>query len=135
MMQLSGTLKTENGDVTFTCEAENTSQLFTEYAAGSEVFLDPANLNCPLLDEVEQYSYNVRQMGETKHLAYEIVAQGWLNKRRAWARKSFGVKDDDTRNLFPHRKWPKNHSKEGEYIPNNGWKMYDKDAGEDVSPE
>jgi len=127
------TLSRTVGDVTFTCDGESTSELFTQFAAGEEIFLDPSNYDCPFF-EVDKYSFGIRPMGDTKHIAYELTAAGWKDKNRVFARKSFGVRDDGSNNLFPHRKWPKGHSQADEYIPNNGWKMYDKDAKEDVSP-
>ena len=54
------TLSRTVGDVTFTCSGENTSDLMTKFAVGEEVFLDPSNYDCGILDTVDKYTFGTR---------------------------------------------------------------------------
>ena len=128
MMRLSGNV----GNLTYSVEAAQANDLFESFGAGQEVFLDPTNHVCGICG-CDNISFETRQVGEKNHTVYELACQGYDKDGRCWSKKTFGVKDDGKGTLFPHRKWGKGHSKEGEYIPNNGWKTWDKDAGEEVS--
>lgn len=112
------------GDVTVVAEGERFTDVFGQLASSEEVFQNPNTTKCGWCGGTN-LRWQVRDHdGDDYH---EIVCQN----HECRAKFTFGEKKDKNAkdNLYPHRKWGKNHPEAGEWIPHNGWKKYSKDLG------
>jgi len=122
------TYVTQDGRMTVEIEGNSDKELFRKLAHFQEVFEDvPAAKIGDKLVEGGNVLYRVRkakytdEKGKEKEAEYfeKLIANGPL----AWYKKSYGVLDDGTDNLFPKRPDPEDKNLE---IGFNGWHRYKK---------
>lgn len=120
------TYTTSDGRLTVELEGNSDKELFRKLAHFQEVFEDIVSANVGgKLVEGGDITYRVRrskytdEKGKEKEAEYfeKICSSGPL----AWYKKSYGVLDDGSDNLFPKR--PDKEDKNLE-IGNNGWAKY-----------
>lgn len=118
---------TKDGRITVELEGNSDKELFRKLAHFQEVFEDtPAATVDGKLVSGGDVSYRVRrakytdEKGKEKEAEYfeKVVTSGPL----AWYKKSFGVLDDGSENLFPKRPAEDENTVCGQ----NGWHKYNK---------
>jgi hypothetical protein len=122
------TYVTQDGRMTVEIEGNSDKELFRKLAHFQEVFEDvPAAKIGEKVVEGGNVLYRVRkakytdEKGKEKEAEYfeKLIANGPL----AWYKKSYGVLDDGTDNLFPKRPDPEDKNLE---IGFNGWHRFKK---------
>lgn len=125
-MKLSYT--TKDGRMTVELEAANDKEMFRKLARFQEIYEDtPAAKLGEKLVSGGDVTYRVRkakyvdEKGKEKEAEYfeKVVTSGEL----MWYKKSFGVLDDSTDNLFPKRPSEEDKDVERGF---NGWHKYKK---------
>ena len=118
---------TKDGRITVELEGNSDKELFRKLAHFQEVFEDtPAAVVDGKLVTGGDVNYRVRrakytdEKGKEKEAEYfeKVVTSGPL----AWYKKSFGVLDDGSENLFPKRPAEDENTITGQ----NGWHKYNK---------
>ena len=105
------------GDTTVTVEGESHVDVFTNMATAGEVFLSANHHKCGKCGSTD-IRYVVRESGKYKF--YE------LRCNNCGAKLTFGVKNDDSGDLFPHRK-----DDQGNWLPNDGWVKWNAETGKE----
>lgn len=111
---------TRDGKLTFELEGQSQAELFEKLAQTQEIFEDRTCTKHG--EESDEVNFVVREVDGNKF--YELQYVG--NNQKLWGcKRTFGQSKQNKGQLFPHRK-----DKEGRYLPDNGWVVYDKETGE-----
>lgn len=114
-MKITRNLKTNETSVEI--DGESHTELWSKLAQIDEVFGEKECGKCG-----SSIRYTTRQGEKSngkKFTCYELVC----NSLSCYAKKSFGVKDDQNNTMFPHRK-----DGDGNYLPDNGWTRWNKET-------
>lgn len=117
------TYRSADGRFTTEIEGNGHAGVWKEVAAFQEVFEHAACGKCGNKNIRFSVRNSEAKQGKNKGKTFTYYE---LRCTKCGAKKTFGMLDDGSQNLFPRSK-----DEEGNYLPNGGWVKYNPDTGKE----